>query len=48
MLHADHQVGVPEMQGETVDFELPKHLMQPIFGLINEKLQKAIQTDDLY
>ena len=31
-----------------LQFEFPKHLMQPLFHLVNQKITKAIQDENLY
>ena len=32
----------------SLEFEFPRHLMEPLFHLINEKLATAIQNEDIY
>ena len=32
----------------TLEFEFPRHLMEPLFHLINEKLATAIHNEDIY
>jgi hypothetical protein len=32
----------------TLEFEFPRHILEPIFILCNEKLQQAIDTNHLY
>lgn len=41
---------IVEMVEEIIglQFEFPKHLIEPLFRLINQKLAKAIETSDLY
>ncbi len=41
---------IVEMVEEVIglQFEFPKHLIEPLFRLINKKLAKAIETNDLY
>lgn len=31
-----------------LQFEFPKHLMQPLFHLVNQKITKAIEEENLY
>ena len=31
-----------------LEFEFPRHLLEPVFILVNEKLQMAIDTNNLY
>ena len=31
-----------------LEFEFPRHLMEPLFNLINEKLETAMANDDIY
>ena len=31
-----------------LEFEFPRHLLEPIFVLVNEKLQMAIDSNNLY
>lgn len=31
-----------------LEFEFPRHLLEPIFILVNDKLQMAIDTNNLY
>ena len=31
-----------------VEFEFPRHLMEPLFHLCNEKLYQAIESDNIY
>lgn len=41
---------IHEMVQEIMELEIefPKHLMQPLFHLLNQKIAKAIQASDLY
>ena len=32
----------------VLEFEFPRHLMEPLFHLINEKLVTAMQNEDIY
>lgn len=36
------------MEISMLEFEFPRHLLEPIFVLVNEKLQMAMNSSNLY
>ena len=36
------------MTGPEIDFELPRFALEPIFGVVNEKLEVAIEYENIY
>jgi hypothetical protein len=39
---------VQEITGHEIEFELPRYLLEPIFGVVNEKLDAAIEYENIY